>query len=306
MSYNNIPKNPGNTAIWANLGPADYYVLSTDTKPSPAVALAGVSLEETDTGDRYRWTGTTWIRTHTKGAVNVHDPNIHVNFISSLFHRDSGASTTFASNAAIGATAIVVTSAVGIAIGDELELNNTVAPLEFPIVTNVVGTTVTLDRPLSYAYTAGQAVKEITSALNVLGTLGAPVSFTYHPIGSITHIVRITLSLTHGTAGDLGLFGNLAALTNGVILRGYIAGVFYTFANWKSNANIKSDVFDVEFDTRSGGGTFGTSARGSFVELGTVVALDPEAGDYLELLIQDNLTGLTTFKAKAQGHLEGS
>jgi hypothetical protein len=111
--------------------------------------------------------------------------------------------------------------------------------------------------------------------------------------------------MTHGSAGDLGLFGNLAALTNGVLLRAKINGNYGTLTNWKTNANIKTDMFDVVFDNRSGGGgTWGTTGRGTFREAGAVLRLDGDTADQFELYVQDDLTTLLTFTMKVQGHLE--
>jgi len=45
----------------------DYSILSADTKPTPDTGNEGVTLEETDTGDRFRWTGLIWVQTHASG-----------------------------------------------------------------------------------------------------------------------------------------------------------------------------------------------------------------------------------------------
>ena len=113
--------------------------------------------------------------------------------------------------------------------------------------------------------------------------------------------------MTHGTAGDLGLFGNLSPLTNGVTVRVKINGKYGTFTNWKTNADIKDDMFDVEFDSRAGGqGNFGTSGRGSFNKTGSVLRLDAATNDRFEVYVQDTLTGqgLSTWTLKVQGHPE--
>ena len=49
----------------------DYSQLSTEAKPTPAVTDEGVTLEHTNTGDRFRWTGTYWFQTHSQGALTV-------------------------------------------------------------------------------------------------------------------------------------------------------------------------------------------------------------------------------------------
>ena len=103
-----------------------------------------------------------------------------------------------------------------------------------------------------------------------------------------------------------GKFGDLAELINGVVLRGNFGdGQQYgTLTNWKRNGDIKTDMFDVEFDSRStGGGSYGTSGRGTFKEAGAVVRLDGDDSDKVEVYIQDDLTALASFTMKFQGHL---
>ena len=40
-------------------------------------------------------------------------------------------------------------------------------------------------------------------------------------------------------------------------------------------------------------------------DAGSIVYVDGARGDYLELLIQDNLSALSSFRVKVQGHIEG-
>lgn len=46
---------------------ADYSKDSSDPFPAPDASEAGATLEDTNTGDRYRWTGVTWVKTHVRG-----------------------------------------------------------------------------------------------------------------------------------------------------------------------------------------------------------------------------------------------
>lgn len=45
----------------------DFSKDSGDAFPIPDEKEAGYTLEDTDTGDRYRWTGVTWVKTHVRG-----------------------------------------------------------------------------------------------------------------------------------------------------------------------------------------------------------------------------------------------
>ena len=74
----NVPKNKKNAAVLYREGAADYIVLSTGTDPSPKADEAGAILEYSDTGDRFRWSSTAWIRTGTGGGAAMSNYLIEV------------------------------------------------------------------------------------------------------------------------------------------------------------------------------------------------------------------------------------
>lgn len=249
------------------------------------------------------------------GAMDIHDADVHSVPVNELFHHHTGIATTLAAPAAKGDTSITVVAGAAFANSNFFQLS-TVDAIEttYPEIISGGGTnTFVLDRPLDVAFAAGADVELVeTNIATAVGTLAAPVSFKLIPdLDQIWHIVRFLLGLVHNSAADDSRFGSLPALTNGCVLRGFNAttGQFRTFTNWKSNADIKMDMFDLNYTDKAGGGDFGTNGRGS-VKIGTgaVPKISGEAGDYLELLIQDDLTvagELLTFNLKGQGHIEG-
>jgi len=245
-----------------------------------------------------------------RGALNTHDSDVHHSFVNNYFHQHTTA-TTFAVNAPAGSTQITLTSAVGFAVGDFLHIQDGGYEIVHPRINVLVGNVATLDRPLDNAYVIGDGIQKAILNMAAVGSLAAPQSFKLIPnTGEIWHIETITLDMIHSTAGDNGLFGNLAPLLNGVCLRFYsgATGKFITITNWHSNSGISLDMGGINYIARSGGGgSYGTNAIGNFkFQTGSVVYINGTAGDYIEFLIQDNLTGLTSFRAKAQGHTEGA
>lgn len=243
-----------------------------------------------------------------RGAIGIHDADVHREILNRQFHQHTGVITTFAADAPAGSTSITLADATGFAVGNYLHLENGSVEELHPRITILVGNVATLDRPLDKSFVIGDTIEKSLVIMNVLGTLVAPQSFkVMPPAGDIWHLTRILIEMTHSTAGDNGLFGNLPALTNGVVLRRYdgLTGTYATFTVWKTNSDIVTDMYDVTYSARSGGGgSYGTNARGSFDRAKAIVYLDGDAGDYLELLVQDDLTGLASFRIKAQGHLE--
>jgi hypothetical protein len=114
--------------------------------------------------------------------------------------------------------------------------------------------------------------------------------------------------MTHSSGGDDSKLGNITGgVTNGVILRGYSGalGQYRTLTNWKQNKDIRLDAFNLTYSDKAGVGVHGTSADGAFLSrTGAVARVDGTAGDYIEILIQDDLSTLISFEVKAQGHIE--
>lgn len=247
-----------------------------------------------------------------KGALNVHSADVHTAIINTQFDQHQATTTTFAVAASAGATSFTVSSVVGFAVNDFIHIANAagdVAELVHPEITAIVGNVITIDRPLDNGYIIGDSViKTYINIATTAGTLAAPQSFTVQPLdGDVWHLTRILIEMTHTTAGDNGLFGDLTALTNGVVLRRYDGATssFSTFTIWKTNSDIVTDMYDVTYSARSGGGgAYGTNCRGTFKNADAIVKLDGAVGDYLQILVQDDLTSLTSFRVKAQGHYE--
>ena len=245
-----------------------------------------------------------------KGALNIHNADVHNDIVDQHVHQHTVTITTFAVENVVNDYQFTVADATGFAVGDGLHIGTTNTETTHPAIIAIAAQLITLDRRLDKAHLVGESVIKVILDMALagqVGTLAAPQEYRlFPPPGEVWHITRILFSMVHGTAGDLGLYGNLSPLVNGVVLRAKRGGQYGTLTNWKVNADIKEDMFDVVFDTRaSGGGSFGTSGRGSFSATGAVVRLDGDLGDALEVYIQDDITALDLVTMKGQGHLEG-
>lgn len=247
------------------------------------------------------------------GAIDVHDADVHDVPVNELFHRHTGITTTLAAAVTGGASApstITVASGVGFADGDPIQIESSaIIEPTFPTIVSGGGTTtLVLDRPIDNDFAIGDTVEQVTTNLAVDGSV-TPVSFKLlADTDQVWHIVRFLLAMVHAVSADDSRFGGIAALTNGCVLRGYngTADQYRTFTSWKSNFDIKMDMFDLTYTDKAGGGDFGTNGRGSIKHgTGAVPKINEATGDFLELLIQDDLTSLIKFNLKGQGHIEG-
>jgi len=245
-----------------------------------------------------------------KGSINTHDACVHDTPINEYFHRHTGVTTTLSVAALAGSIAITVASSASLSIGDSVQIEDGVIETTFPTITNIVGNVLTLDRPLDYSFDIGDTVEVIVFNMAVVGSLASPVAFRLIPDKNDSwHIVRFLIGMVHSGAADDSKLGDLPALTNGIVFRGYNAAAnqHRTLTNWKTNLDIKMDMYDLDYTDKSGGGLYGTNGRGSIkIATGAAPKISGIHGDYLEILIQDDLSALTDLRLKGQGHLEST
>ena len=241
-------------------------------------------------------------------AMQVDAALVHRVGISEHAKRDLGGNTTLDVAASSGDTLINVTATTDFIVGDLVKLYDTsiIERSHFHITAVSAGVSLTLDRPLDNDFEIGDNVQEVQIGMNVDGTLGSPISYKVQPPSNERwQITRIMITLLDQTAMDDAKFGGISALSNGVVIRTSENGVIRTYTHWKSNADLKDDMYDVTYSNKAPAGFFGLSARWTFTKAEFAADLNGATGDYLEVLIQDSLSALDDFEIKAQGRLFG-
>ena len=241
-------------------------------------------------------------------ALNTHDADVHNVVLNKQMHQTTATSNTLSVATTGGGTEYQITlnDATGFSANDYIKIGT--SERTFAKIISIATNTLTLDRRIDYANAIGTTVtKVIIDMSSQSGSMASPQTYEIAPeSGEVWHITKLLFSMTYGSAGDLGLFGNITALTNGVVFRCKVSGQYSTFSLWRDNSDIKEDMFDLEFYSRSGAGaTHGNTGQGKFKEAGAVVRLDGTQGDKIEVVIQDDITALSSFGMKLQGHIEG-
>jgi hypothetical protein len=238
--------------------------------------------------------------------VNVQDQSTPA--IIQKFNRVTN-STTLASPAVKYVKTISVIDATGISAGSHIILFDPVS-IRFSSFTAliVVSTTITLDTPIDFDYPAGTFVDIAITNMAVNGAI-TPQIFGLRGTG-VPPGVELTFDVTRLifkcftlTAPDFGEFGDLTKLTNGLVLRKRDGGTYNIF-NVKDNGEIAGIMFDFNFISAIGSGQDGFISRLTFggqSKLGVVQRLS--IGEDLELIIQDDLSGLTLLEITAEGHI---
>jgi hypothetical protein len=244
------------------------------------------------------------------GSINVNVQDQTSPPLDLYFQQAIGAPTQLTNSVAIDDNTMTVDSVANISVGNYVGVFCRICGrFYFGTVLAVNGLVVTLDTPFDYAFMAGENVISTTIDLAVDGTLADPSIFIIAgPRGETEFsidITRINISIVSSDPPDDGKFGGIDALTNGIVLRrkdGDIRNIW----NCKDNATlgILSGIDTVYSQRTVPQGSYGTKSRISYAgqeKHGVAIRLYP--GDFLQLLVQDPLSALTSFKIMAQGHI---
>lgn len=217
----------------------------------------------------------------------------------------SGAPMTLASNTVVGAYTLTMTAGHTFANGDEIFIVNP-NRVFYAVVLNVATNTLTLDRPIDYIFTAARStVFEISTNMIVDGS-STPQIFSIATNVSSTDVLHITgyrLNIIDGTAMDDSTFGGIVALTRGLVFRKINAdGTNFVYWSAKTNGDLGILIDNMTYSAKAPAGKYGVSFESKLKDsTGVVIELNP--GDSLQVIVQDNLTGLDSLKVLFYGHV---
>lgn len=215
-------------------------------------------------------------------------------------------STTLSVAAAIDDVTITVSSPTGISAGKILTVWNTTASRysQFYVI-SVLGSVVTVDSPVDFAYPIGSIVDVGDTNMAVDGST-TPVIFGIRNGAQVPisfDCTRIIIKCITSTAPILTDFGDITGgLTNGIVLR-RIDGAYQNIFNCKDNGEISGITFDFQiFATNFG--VDGFSSRLTFAgqsKMGATIRLGID--EDLQLIVQDNLSSLIGLEIAAEGSI---
>ena len=236
--------------------------------------------------------------------VNLQDQTSRM--LDLWFLKGLAAPTTLSVTAVVNAYTITVAATTGFVAGCTVAITTQTGYYFGRQIGAVAGNVITLDTPIDIAYPAGSTCFPASRNMAVNGAV-TPQIFQIGPVGVATgfavDIVRVNGYIQDDTAADDSLFGGIAALSRGIVLRKN-NGVLQNFWNAKTNGELSLIcASDLYYTGKAPAGSVGIRWRNTFAgteKHGVTVRLEP--GEILELIVQDNLTGLEVFEAMAQGH----
>lgn len=296
----------------------NYSGLSSEIKPTidgGTDVPNGSRFREVDTGkqfffneyDDYWYLYNQQIRLEANGAVPVNVQDQTTPPLILPMAQELG-STTIAANTILSAYTIDVVSAADAVIGRHIRIINSAADRYYNgTVLGVTGNTITLDSPIDYIYLIGSEVTFSNINMNVNGSV-TPAVFTLRTgapsIPTSVDITRLLITCIADSPVDLSLFGDLTALTRGLVFRSTNSEQRNIF-NLKTNLDIASLAYDWTpyTSTNPAQGVDGFASRLTFAGQNKMgVALRICQFDNLEMLVQDDLRGLTVLNVILEGH----
>ena len=242
------------------------------------------------------------------GSIDVNVQDQASRAFDIFFAQDVGSPTTLTIDAVQDAYTVSVTTGHGLIAGDTIVMADpTIEKGYTGIVVSVAGdNTVNLDMPLNVAFTAaGTIVQERTHNLNVDGSVTRQSFKVGSPLTGTLDITRIMFQITTTDAATFDLFGDQTALAGGVLLRIVKNGDRTNLWNLKTNGEMAGLMYDVEFFSAAHplalNGLAGRLTYGGQAKHGVVLRIS--GGEYLEIVVQDNLAALLSFHIIACGHL---
>ena len=211
--------------------------------------------------------------------------------------------TTLTAAAVRDTRTVTVASVTGVVTGQQLTLysviNNRVST---STVLSIATNTITVDSPIDFAYEIGAFAQFGSTNLAVNGSVTPQIFGIRNPTAQDIELsvdfTRMILSMQTTTLGNLNQFGNITALTKGLVCR-FKNGEWWNVFNVKTNRGFDNLMYDFKFIASQGGAPDGLSGRFTFSNLGAVIRLRPF--EDLQFIVQDNLTGITRFEIILEG-----
>jgi hypothetical protein len=196
---------------------------------------------------------------------------------------------------------VTVVSSAGAVAGDCINIRED-GHLFQSIITSVVGNVVNFTSPCDKAFTTDAIV--CFGEWNLATSNGSvtPMSFFVCPPENQQYdIVSISISMEDNSVMYDSTFGGLAKLTNGLIFRitNHRKKNLYLISN---NVGFKEYGFVTEYPDKVPSGTYAFWADKN-LRTSNGVVLRLKEGEKLEIINQDNLTGLIKFAVTVHGHL---
>lgn len=239
----------------------------------------------------------------SNGGVPVNLQDQHSTIVNNYLTMTIGA-VTLGVNTNLDDTVITLEAGHGTQVGEILNIKEGTAFLQTGVLAVNVNE-ITLDMPLDFAFTTSAICERATPDMDVDGSSSIKV-FKISPSGLTAgtewDITKMKLTMVCTGEPTAPKFGDLTALTNGIVLR-KVDGTYKNLFNAKTNANIQEGTHDAKYLSKP---NFSFEASLFFAgqgNYGVTVRLCADGDDELQVLVRDDIQGLVSLRVLAFGHV---
>lgn len=243
------------------------------------------------------------IKTDDNGSLDVYlqDQNttLYNFYVKRLLNQ-----ATLASNTVLNSRTLLLVAGHGFTTGEYISLLEGSQTYQGEVI-NVVTNTITVDSPLDYTFTTAATVRRTTIELNIDGSSTAQTYNIVPNVSQVWDVVSMIFAIEDEVIMDTAKFGGITALTNGVIVRKKQNGNYNNIFTIKTNGEFELCNGVVNYQAKAPSGVYGIISKHTFggqENFGVVIRLDGSKGEELQIIIQDNLSALSSFRASTQLH----
>jgi len=265
------------------------------------LAEAGTTNLQLNTTQTKLWDGTRTLELEANGGVPVNLQDQHTPAVDYFMHIHLG-DVTLASTVVPDTNTCTLVTGHGTQVGELLVFKENTRYCEC-LVVNVATDTITMEAPFDYAFTSAATTFRANINLNVNGETTRIIAHIKPPSGITWDITRILFHIQDNLDMDDSKFGGITALTNGVVFR-VNNNILVKLFTIKSNGMFALRGFNPQYATKAAAGKYSIRGMRTFAgqnETGVVLRITED--ETVEVVIQDNLTGLETFNVVCQGHV---
>lgn len=261
-----------------------------------------------------------WLRINTGGGANVNeDGSINVVTQSPIetlsqdptspsfdlyFSEALGSPTTLLADINLDDKVITIADTSNFNVGTWIGIFSGTGRYMWAEVQVINGNDLTLDRLVDYPFNAGSNVLPTNRNIAVDGSVTPRIfSIQAGNTGLEIDITRLIISMICQDPIQLNLYGDQPALTNGLLLR-KVNGDYRNLINTKTNYEIGVHSYDLtiyeQIKQNDVNALLARSTWAGASKRGVVIRL--KQGEELQLVVQDDLSGILNFWVLAQGH----
>jgi hypothetical protein len=198
---------------------------------------------------------------------------------------------------------VTVANNTGAVVGDCINIQEN-GHYSQSIISNVAGNIISFSSPIDYAYTTSAIVYFGEWDLATANGSVTPQIFHICPPDGVKYdIYAISISIEDNTVMYESKFGGITALTNGLIGRvtdGYTKNLFLV----TNNGGFREYGFITEYPDKVPTGSYAFWGNKQISrDNGVAIRLNGTTEDKIEIIVQDDLTGLSKFAITVHGHV---